>query len=67
MSGVTLLTIAFMFVVLCITIYNMHNNHLKHKNTKSQYGSSKKDIEKYGEWEDDINWLSKSWRLRHTT
>ncbi|WP_353462692.1 hypothetical protein PYH58_11930 [Mammaliicoccus sciuri] len=32
MSGATLLTIAFMFVVLCITIYNMHNNHLKHKN-----------------------------------
>ncbi|MEX5935735.1 hypothetical protein [Mammaliicoccus sciuri] len=49
MSGVTLLTIAFMFVVLCITIYNMHNNHLNHKNTKSQYGSSKKDIKNYGE------------------
>lgn len=49
MSEDTLLTILFMFVVLCITVHNMHNNYLKHKNTKSQYGSSKKDIEKYGE------------------
>lgn len=49
MSEVTLLTIAFMFVVLCITIYNMHNNHLKHKNTKSQKGPSKNDTNKYEE------------------
>lgn len=50
MSEDTLLTIIFMFVVLCITVHNMHNNYLKHKYTKSQKGPSKKDIKKYGEW-----------------
>lgn len=49
MSEDTLLTIIFMFVVLCITVHNMHNNYLKHKYTKSQKGPSKKDIKKYGE------------------
>lgn len=32
MSEEALLTILFMFVVLCITIYNMHSNHLNHTN-----------------------------------
>lgn len=49
MSEDTLITIMFIFVVLCITIHNMHKNYLKHKYTKSQHGSSKKDIKKYGE------------------
>lgn len=46
MSGATLLTIAFIFVVLCITVYNMHNNQLKHKNNISQEDTSEKDNKK---------------------
>lgn len=49
MSEDTLINIMFMFVVLCITIHNMHSNHLKHKYTKSQKGPSKNDVKKYGE------------------
>lgn len=36
MSEEALLIMLFMFVVLCITINNMHSNHLKHKNNLSE-------------------------------